>query len=105
MPHRTGTRKRRLSLAECKQICPMVDQELDHFDIAIHAGNVHRGVAEIPRFADINAGFNQGSSCGNIAPSHNTMKPIVAINAASVHIGEIDIFKVARFPEPGQHAL
>jgi hypothetical protein len=72
----------------------VIDQQLDHFRVPLHASHMQRRVAEITCFVYVDAGVYESLGGPKVIPSHNTMKSIVAVNATSIDLREIHILKI-----------
>jgi hypothetical protein len=103
MSAKTSGCKWSIAFAECKYVCAPIDQELDHFNVTLHAGNVQRRITEVPCFIYVNASIDENFGRRKIAPSNNTMKSVIAITAACIHIRKIGFGEVARFAQPGKN--
>jgi hypothetical protein len=54
-------------------------------------------VAEVASFVHINTGVNQSLSSSEVAPSHNTMKRIVAIAPGCIYVRKINVSEIPYF--------
>ncbi len=54
---KTSCCERRVAFAQCKQICAMLNQELDYLCVPLHACDVQRRVAEVACFVHLDARF------------------------------------------------
>ncbi len=97
MSAKTSRCKWCIAFALYKYICAPIDQELDHFSVILHAGNVQRRITEVPCFIYVNASIDEGFGRRKISPSNNTMKSVIAITTTCIHIRKIGFGEVARF--------
>src|SRR5579864_881345 len=97
--------KRRVALTQRKQICTMINQELDHQLITLHASYMERSVPKVSCFVYVSTSVNESFRCGKIAPSDNTVKGIIAINTTRVHIRKIGFGEVGCFMQLRKYCL
>ncbi len=64
---------------------------------------MQRGLAKITCFVHINAGVDESLGCGEITPSDNAMKAIIAVTATRIYIRKIGIGKIACVAKSGKY--
>lgn len=63
------------------------------------------GITEVACFIYVNASIDESFGRREIPPSNNTMKSVIAITAACIHIRKIGFGEVGRFAQPGKNLL